>query len=146
MNVKKIKFNSVLVILFLMSVIALMFSCRTPQQKHDRLIHKYGEELCSLDTFVIRDTILKEVKIPIPEYRDSFIIEHDTIIETKKIFLQKKGNKFSLNIKPDTITYRDTIPYEVKVPGPKIVEEHFNWWYLLVAFLVGMVIAYRFRP
>jgi len=138
--------KSTIVIMFLMSIIALFFSCRTPQQKHNCLVRKYGEELCSIDTIVIKDTIVREIKVPVPEYIDSFIIKHDTIIETEKIIVYKKGELFSVKVKPDTITYRDTIPFEVKVPGQVITKEHFNWWYLIIAFLLGMIITlYRYK-
>jgi hypothetical protein len=109
-------------------------------------VRKYGEELCSIDTIVIKDTIVREIKVPVPEYIDSFIIKHDTIIETEKIIVYKKGELFSVKVKPDTITYRDTIPFEVKVPGQVITKEHFNWWYLIIAFLLGMIITlYRYK-
>lgn len=146
MNNYKIKFNTTAVIMFLILLIALIFSCRTPQQRHNCLVRKYGEELCSVDTVVIRDTIIKEIKVPVPEYRDSFIFKHDTTYETRKVVVYKKGDRIFLRVKPDTISLRDTIPFEVKVPGPVITKEHFNWWYLLVAFLIGMVISFRFRP
>jgi len=146
MNTHKIKLNSALVIMFLMTIIALLFSCRTPERKHACLINKYGIDLCNIDTVTIRDTIIKEIKVPVPEYKDSFIFKHDTIYETKKVIVYKKGDKVFLTVKPDTLRLRDTIPFEVKVPGPVITKEHFNWWYLIVAFLIGMVIAYRLRP
>ena len=125
---------------------AVLNSCRTPQLRHDRLVHLYGEELCTIDTVIIKDTIVKTVKVPVPEYRDSFIFKHDTTYETKEVFIYKKGNVVYLRTKPKIIEYRDTIPFEVKVPGPVVEKKIFEWWYLLVAFLVGMVIAYRFRP
>ena len=124
---------------------AFLSSCRTPKQRHDHLIEKYGK-LCVMDTLVIKDTIVKTHKVLVPQYKDSFIVTHDTIIETKKISFKKKGDKFSITVKPDTITFRDTIPYEVKVPGQVIEKKYFNWWYLIVAFLLGMVIAHRLRP
>lgn len=127
-------------------LLVVAISCRTPQQKHDRLIHKYGEELCTVDTIIVKDTIIKTVKVKVPEYRDSFIFKHDTTYETKEVFIYKKGDRVYLRVKPKLIEHRDTIPFEVKVPGPVIEKKIFEWWYLLVAFLIGMVIAYRFRP
>lgn len=138
--------RSTLVVCALFLVLAFLNSCRTPQWRHDRLVHKYGVELCTIDTIVIRDTIVKTIKVPVPEYRDSFIFKTDTLYETKKVVIYKKGEKVFLNVKPDTLTVRDTIPFEVKVPGPVVEKKIFNWWYLLVAFLVGIIIAYRFRP
>jgi hypothetical protein len=81
----------------------------------------------------------------VPEYKDSFIIEHDTFFETKKLIIKKKGKHFGVTVKPDTITFRDTIPYQVKVPGRVIIKKEFNPWWLLVAFLTGMLIAHRLR-
>jgi hypothetical protein len=120
-----------------------MGSCRTPQWKHDRLVHLYGDELCSIDTIVIKDTIIKTVKVPVPEYRDSFIFKTDTLYETKKVIIYKKGDKIFLNVKPDTLTIRDTIPFEVKVPGQVIEKKIFEWWWLLLAGLIGFILAHR---
>ena len=125
-------------------LMAFLSSCRTPQKRHDHLVKKYGA-LCLLDTVIIKDTILRTIKVPVPEYRDSFIVTHDTIIETKKISFKKKGNKFSLTVKPDTIIYRDTIPYEVRLPRQVITKEYFNWWYLLGCFFLGMLFVYFLR-
>lgn len=125
-------------------LMAFLNSCRTPKQKYDYLVSKYPD-LVDTDTVIVRDTIVRTIKIPIPEYRDSFIITHDTIIETKKILFKKKGDKFSLTVKPDSIIVRDTIPYKVQVPGRVVIKKEFYPWWLLVAFLVGMLFAYRLR-
>lgn len=144
----KPKYFARLILILVLGFIAmaLLNACRTPERRHACLVSKYGVELCSTDTVVIRDTIIKQIKVPVPEYKDSFIFKHDTTYETKKIVVYKKGDRIFLRVKPDTISLRDTIPFEVKVPGPVITKEHFNWWYLLVAFLIGMLIAHRFRP
>jgi hypothetical protein len=122
-----------------------IISCGTPKKKYDRLIRKYPY-LIETDTVIVKDTIIKETKVPVPEYKDSFIISHDTIIETEKLIIERRGDFFGVTIKPDTITFRDTIPYEVKVAGKVHTKKVFIWWYLPVAFLIGMVIAHRFRP
>lgn len=145
MDTYKIKRNSILLLWSTIVLVLALISCRTPQQKHDRLIHKYGEELCTIDTFVIKDTIIKTVKVKVPEYRDSFIFKHDTTYETKEVFIYKKGDVIHLRTKPKTIEHRDTIPFEVKVPGPVVEKKIFEWWYLIVALLIGMVIAYQLR-
>jgi hypothetical protein len=124
-------------ILFIVIMITLI-SCRTPKQRYDKLIRKYPY-LVETDTVIVKDTIIKETKVPVPEYRDSFIIEHDTIIETKKLIIEKKGNFFGVTIKPDTITFRDTIAYEVKVPGKVYTKNIINWWYLVISFLIGII-------
>jgi hypothetical protein len=102
------------------------------------LIRKYPH-LVETDTVIVKDTIIKETKVPVPEYRDSFIIEHDTIIETKKLIIERKGNFFGITVKPDTLTFRDTIPYEVKVPGRIAYIDKINWWYLVISFLIGII-------
>ncbi len=124
-------------ILFIVIMITLI-SCGTPKQRYDKLIRKYPY-LVETDTVIVKDTIIKETKVPVPEYRDSFIIEHDTIIETKKLIIERKGNFFGVTVKPDTITFRDTIPYEVKVPGRVAYIDKINWWYLVISFLIGII-------
>jgi len=126
-------------LLFIATCIALI-SCGSPKKRYDKLIRKYPY-LVETDTVIIRDTIIKELKVPVPEYRDSFIIECDTFIETKKVIVYKKGNLFGVTVKPDTITYRDTIPYEVKVPGRIAYIDKVNWWYLVISFLVGIIVS-----
>jgi hypothetical protein len=126
-------------LLFIVTCIALI-SCGSPKKRYDKLIRKYPY-LVETDTVIIRDTIIKEVKVPVPEYRDSFIIECDTFIETKKVIVYRKGNLFGVTVKPDTITYRDTIPYEVKVPGRIAYIDKVNWWYLVISFLIGIIVS-----
>jgi hypothetical protein len=126
-------------LLFIVTCIALI-SCGSPKKRYDKLIRKYPY-LVETDTVIIKDTIIKEVKVPVPEYRDSFIIECDTFIETKKVIVYRKGNLFGVTVKPDTITYRDTIPYEVKVPGRIAYIDKVNWWYLVISFLIGIIVS-----
>jgi hypothetical protein len=123
----------------------VLASCWSPKQRYDRLVMKYPD-LIETDTVTIQDTIIEINEIPVPEYSDSFIIEHDTFFETKKLIIKKKGKHFGVTVKPDTITFRDTIPYQVKVPGRVIIKKEFYPWWLLVAFLTGMLIAYRLKP
>lgn len=122
----------------------VLASCWSPKQRYDRLIMKYPD-LIETDTVVINDTLIETYEVPVEEFNDSFIILHDTIIETKKLIITRKGNHFGVKVKPDTITFRDTISYKVKVPGRVIIKKEFNPWWLLVAFLTGMLIAYRLR-
>jgi len=135
--------KSLIVTLITVMCIAII-SCGTPKKKYDRLIRKYPY-LIETDTVIVKDTIIKETKVPVPEYKDSFIISHDTIIETEKLIIERRGDFFGITIKPDTITFRDTIPYEVKVAGKVHTKKVFIWWYIPVAFLIGMVIAFKFR-
>ena len=120
-------------------------SCWSPKQRYDRLVMKYPE-LIETDTVTIKDTLVEIDTITTEEFSDSFIIVHDTIIETKQLIVTRKGNYFGVKVKPDTITFRDTIPYQVKVPGRVIIKKEFYPWWLLVAFLTGMLIAHRLRP
>lgn len=120
-----------------------VISC-SPKHRYDRLIRKYPY-LSLTDTVIVRDTLIKEVKVPVPEYRDSFIIQHDTVIETEKLIITRKGDFFGVTVKADTITYRDTIPYEVKVAGKIVNREVINWWYIAGAFIIGMVLALYLR-
>jgi hypothetical protein len=121
-----------------------VISCGSPKKRYDRLIRKYPY-LVETDTVIVKDTIIKETKVPVPEYKDSFIIQHDTIIETEKLIITRKGDFFGITVKPDTITYRDTIPYEVKVAGKIVNKEIINWWYIAGAFIIGMVLALYLR-
>ena len=119
-------------------------SCWSPKQRYDRLVMKYPD-LIETDTVTIKDTLIEIDTVTTEEFSDSFIIVHDTIIETKKLIITRKGNHFGVKVKPDTITFRDTISYQVKVPGRVVIKKEFNPWWLLVAFLSGMLIAYRLR-
>jgi hypothetical protein len=103
-------------------------------------------DLIETDTVIIKDTLIKTYEVPVKEFSDSFIIQHDTIIETKQLIITRKGNSFGVKVKPDTIIFRDTISYQVKVPGRVFIKKEFNPWWLLVAFLCGMILAYRLRP
>lgn len=129
---------------FIIAICITVISSCSPKHRYDRLIRKYPY-LIERDTVIVRDTLIKETRVPVPEYRDSFIIECDTFIETKKLIMYKKGSFFGITVKPDTITYRDTIPYEVKVAGKIVNKEVINWWYIAGAFLTGMVIALYLR-
>lgn len=130
--------------LFIIAMAITIASCGSPKKRYDRLIRKYPY-LIETDTVIVKDTIIKEIKVPVPEYRDSFIISHDTIIETEKLIITRKGDFFGVTVKPDTITYRDTIPYEVKVAGKIVNKEIINWWYIAGAFITGLIIALYLR-
>ncbi len=125
--------------IFIVTCIALISSC-SPKHRYDKLIRKYPQ-LIESDTVIVRDTIIREIRVPVPEYRDSFIVTHDTVIETEKLIITRKGDFFGVTVKPDTITYRDTIPYEVKVPGRIAYIDKVNWWYLVISFLIGIIVS-----
>jgi hypothetical protein len=121
-----------------------VFSCGSPKQRYDKLIRKYPY-LVETDTVIVKDTIIKETRVPVPEYKDSFIIQHDTVIETEKLIITRKGDFFGVTVKPDTITFRDTIPYEVKVAGKVAYIDKINWWYFILSFIIGMLIPVILR-
>lgn len=121
-----------------------MLSCGSPKKRYDRLVRKYPY-LVETDTVIVKDTIIKETKVPVPEFKDSFIIKHDTIIETEKLIIERKGDFFGITVKPDTITYRDTIPYEVKVAGKVHTKEIINWWFVGISFIIGVFVALYLR-
>jgi hypothetical protein len=129
----------------LITVICItLLSCRTPKQRYDKLIRKYPY-LVETDTVIVKDTIIKETRIPVPEYKDSFIIQHDTVIETEKLIITRKGDFFGVTIKPDTLITHDTIAYEVKVPGKVAYIDKINWWYVVISFISGIFIALYLR-
>ena len=121
-----------------------VISCGSPKKRYDRLIRKYPY-LVETDTVIVKDTIIKETRVPVPEYKDSFIVTHDTIIETEKLIITRRGDFFGVTVKPDTITFRDTIPYEVKVAGKIVNKEVINWWYIAMSFIGGLLIALYLR-
>jgi len=124
--------------LFVIVTCIAIISCGSPKKRYDRLIRKYPQ-LVETDTVIVRDTIIKETRVPVPEYRDSFIVTHDTVIETEKLIIVRKGDFFGVTVKPDTITFRDTIPYEVKVAGKVHTKTVINWWLLVISFLIGII-------
>jgi len=93
----------------------------------------------------LTDTIIKDVKIRVPEYKDSFIFKHDTAYETKEVFIYKKGDRVWLTVKPKEITVRDTVPFEVKVPGKVVTVEKTNYNYIWITLIVGLVVGFLLR-
>ena len=125
----------------------LLASC-SPQKRYDRLTKKYPE-LVERDTVEVHDTMIYERQIPVPEYRDSFIIKNDTVIETEKLIITKIKDQFHVVVKADTINLKDTIVRTVKVPGKVIREKTTNWWWVIIAafltFILGFKISNRGR-
>ena len=97
----------------------------TAKKRYDKLTNWYPE-LIETDTIIVTDTILKETKIRIPEYKDSFIFLHDTFYETKRIIVFKRGNLFGVNVKPFDTIIHDTLVREFAVPG-KVVYREPEW-------------------
>lgn len=133
-----------LVLLFILAL--LMLGCGA-QKRHDRLVAKYGN-LCTIDTVRITDTIIKERKIKVPEFRDSFVFVHDTTYETKEVIITKKGNTIYVHGKPREVIVHDTIPYEVKVPAAVIKEKCWwdDWWKkIAIASIIGLCVVLILR-
>lgn len=133
-----------LILLFILAL--LMLGCGA-QKRHDRLVAKYGN-LCDIDTVRITDTIIKERRIKVPEFRDSFVFVHDTTYETKEVIIIKKGNTIYLQGKPREVIVHDTIPYEVKVPATVIKERCWwdNWWKkIAIASIIGLCVVLILR-
>lgn len=120
------------------SLVACNPSYEQAKKKHQRLIELYPE-LIERDTVTITDTIVTEKEVIVPEYRDSFVIQYDTIIETKKVIIEKRGNSFGIIVKPDTLTLTDTITHTVTVPGKIVTVTEINWMYVVVAFILGIL-------
>jgi hypothetical protein len=142
---KSYKLRGTILIAIAMIITALAVSCKTPQRRHDRLVHKYGEELCYKDTVWIKDTIVKNIKVPVPEYKDSFVFKRDTMYETKRIVTYKKGDTVWVRVKSDTIEYTDTL--YLSTPSPVIFKKSEtkpkHYLEYLVFFLLGaLIMAY----
>ncbi len=121
----------------------LLTSC-SAQDRYKRLVKKHPE-FVQIDTVTVTDTIIKDVKIRVPEYKDSFIFKHDTAYETKEVFIYKKGDRVWLRVKPKEITVRDTVPFEVKVPGKVVTVEKTNYNYIWITLIVGLVVGFLLR-
>lgn len=137
----------ILLVLFAGFMLVTLLTGCSAQSRYKRLVKKHPEFVLT-DTVIVKDTITRELKVPVPEYKDSFIIKHDTIIETEKLIIHRKGDFFGVTVKPDTVIYRDTLPIEVIVPGKIVnVEKPFNynivWILLVIGFLTGFLMRRR---
>jgi uncharacterized integral membrane protein len=141
MKPTKLKLLTVLLLSVILGflVLALFTGCSAEQRY--RCLVKNHPELVETDTVFVTDTIIREVKVRVPEYRDSFIFKHDTTYETKEVIVYKKGDKIFLNVKPKEIIVRDTVPFEVKVPGKVVTITKTNWNLLWIILIVGLVLG-----
>jgi hypothetical protein len=124
-------------------LLILLTSC-SAQDRYKRLVKKHPE-FVQIDTVTVTDTIIKDVKIRVPEYKDSFIFKHDTAYETKEVIINKKGDRVWLTVKPKEIIVRDTVPFEVKVPGKVVTVEKTNYNYIWFTLIVGLVVGFLLR-
>jgi uncharacterized integral membrane protein len=141
MKPTKLKLLTVLLLSVILGflILALFTGC-SAEQRYKCLV-KNHPELVETDTVFVTDTIIREVKVRVPEYKDSFIFKHDTTYETKEVIVYKKGDKVFLNVKPKEIIVRDTVPFEVKVPGKVITITKTNWNLLWIILIVGLVLG-----
>ena len=141
MKPTKLKLLTVLLLSVILGflVLALFTGCSAEQRY--RCLVKNHPELVETDTVFVTDTIIREVKVRVPEYRDSFIFKHDTTYETKEVIVYKKGDKIFLNVKPKEIIVRDTVPFEVKVPGKVVTITKTNWNLLWIILIVGLALG-----
>jgi len=127
----------VLYIIGLMIMIWIGMSSCSVQKRYDRIVRKHPE-LVERDTTYVHDTTIYERKIPVPEYRDSFILTHDTFIETERLIVTKVKDKFHVIVKPDTLMFRDTITKIIPVAGKVYTKYKTPWHWILVAFASGL--------
>lgn len=136
---KKYKAHIILILLYFLGLgmmIAIGMSSCSPPKRYKRLVEKHPE-LVERDTVEVHDTMIYERQVPVPEYRDSFIIKNDTVIETEKLIITKVKDQFHVVVKADTINLRDTITRTVKVAGKVYTKRVTNWYYILIAFAAG---------
>lgn len=134
-----------LVLIYVLAILTLaiaLTSC-SPQRRYKRLIEKHPE-LIETDTVEVHDTTIYEVEVPVPEYRDSFVIKNDTVIETEKLIITKFKDQFHVVVKKDTINVRDTITKVVKVPGKVYTKTETNWLWVIIAACASMCIGLYF--
>ena len=135
-----------LVFIYLLAIItlAILFTSCSPQRRYKRLVEKHPE-LVETDTVEVHDTTIYERQVPVPEYRDSFIIQNDTVIETEKLIITKFKDQFHVVVKEDTINIRDTIVKTVKVVGKVYTKKETNWLWVIIAIVCGLFLGLRFR-
>lgn len=139
-----------LVLIYILAIITLaivLTSC-SPQRRYNRLVKKHPE-LVETDTVEVHDTTIYERQVPVPEYRDSFIIKNDTVIETEKMIITKIKDQFHIVVKEDTINVRDTITKVVKVAGKVYTKKETNWLWVIIAscasICTGLYFGFRAR-
>lgn len=124
-------------ILGVLLMVAIAMSSCSVEKRYNRMIKKHPE-LVERDTTWVHDTTILEKKIPVPEYRDSFIIKNDTVIETERLIVTKIKDKFHIVVKADTLMFRDTITKTIAVAGKVHTKKKMPWYWLLIAFSAGV--------
>jgi hypothetical protein len=104
--------------LLILLVITSLGAC-SPYKQFQRIAEKHPEVLDSfvkvryittVDTLVDLDTFVQT------EYKDSFILNHDTTIVTERVVITKRGPKIYVTLPADTVVMRDTIRIFPKQP------------------------------
>ena len=95
------------------------------------------------DTITVKDTFTYHDTIILQEVVNEWLIQRDTVIETKRVFYSRKGDTTVVICKGDTIYRNKEIIREVKVPVEKFVyKERIKWWWWVLG-LVLLVLLYR---
>ena len=126
-------------------VLMLLFVSCSPQKRIARILKKHPELISVIDVDTIfRDTIIELDTFITKEYKDSFIISSDTVIETHRVVIERIKDKFNVIIKTDTFIGLDTIFYTntIRVKG-NIVEVKIipNWIYFVIGLCLILLIA-----
>lgn len=133
-------------------ILILLFLCSCSASKRfDRLISRHPG-LIGTQLIYLKDTIIKKDTLILLERVDSFIINRDTVINTKKFYIEKTNDIFKIITKQDTVFFTDTIFYEKKISAPIITKDTDLWqkfkkfwisfWFFVGAFLI---IRYLFK-
>lgn len=140
----KPQYTLVLIYIVAILTLAIAFTSCSPQKRYKRLVEKHPE-LVEVDTVEVHDTMIYEKRIPVPEYRDSFVIKNDTVIETEKLIITKIKDQFHVVVKADTINLKDTITRTVKVAGRVYTKKETNWLWVIIAIIGGLFLGLRLK-
>ena len=128
----------------LLGLMLLFVSC-SPQKRIARILKKHPELISVIDVDTIfRDTIIELDTFITKEYKDSFIISSDTVIETHRVVIERIKDKFNVIIKTDTfigldtIFYTNTIRVKSNIVEVKIIP---NWIYFVIGLCLILLIA-----
>ena len=132
-------------------ILMLFFVSCSPQKRIARILKKHPHLISVVDRdTTIRDTIIEKDTFITKEYKDSFIISSDTVIETHRVVIERIKDKFNVIIKTDTFIGLDTIFYTntIKVKGQVIKVNRFPswfWWFIAISICLIIYGIYRKR-
>jgi hypothetical protein len=93
------------------------------------------------DTISIKDTLTIHDTIKVPEARYDWLIKHDTIIDTKKVYYRRSGDTTIVICKGDTIYRVKEVVRELKVPFTKFLYKVArDWWWVLIPIFILIAI------